>query len=276
MSIIAASMMGITMVFTVKTILKVLLYTKRSNSTCSAFKRYLETILHIHNLYMCDPNDTNSKWYKSMNAIRWHHVMATRMAKKAGIEEICQRDMVLTQFAFLGYILTASRDFGLNNTLEEDEAFNHLWRVNGYMLGITDNLNICRKNAKETTELCYKIKDLYGTYLRNASPEFYEIILNMLNAMWYVIMIADIDVFLAAANKIHGLPEKKLGWRSWLILQYTTWLLYLCLVPYIRIIVKAYCNLLIRIMLWYSHYFPIFMWIKFGKNNVRLNLYPKY
>ncbi|KYN07607.1 hypothetical protein ALC62_01427, partial [Cyphomyrmex costatus] len=186
----------------------VLLYTKRSNSTCSAFKRYLETILHIHNLYMCDPNDTNSKWYKSMNAIRWHHVMATRMAKKAGIEEICQRDMVLTQFAFLGYILTASRDFGLNNTLEEDEAFNHLWRVNGYMLGITDNLNICRKNAKETTELCYKIKDLYGTYLRNASPEFYEIILNMLNAMWYVIMIADIDVFLAAANKIHGLPGK--------------------------------------------------------------------
>jgi len=39
----------------------VLLATKRSNSTRLAFKRYVETILHIHNLFTCDPNDPYSK-----------------------------------------------------------------------------------------------------------------------------------------------------------------------------------------------------------------------
>ncbi|KYN07608.1 PREDICTED: uncharacterized protein LOC108780209 [Cyphomyrmex costatus] len=276
MSIIAASTVGLVIVFAVETILKVLLYTKKSSSTCSAFKRYIETILHTHNIYTCDPNDTDSKWYKSINAIRWHHVMATRMTKKAGVGEIQQRDMVLTQFGFLGYTFTASKYFGLNNTLEENEAFNHFWRVNGYMLGITDNLNICRKNAKETTELCYKFKDLYGTYLSNGSPEFHEIAVTTLNAIWYVDVTADIDSFMAFAYKLHGLPDKKLGWRSWLIMKYREWLFYLCLVPYIRVIVRAYSNLFVRIVLWNARYFPILAWINHGKDNVRLNLYPKH
>ena len=80
----------------------------------------------------------SARWYKTMNSIRWHHKMGTRMSKKAGVGEIYQKDMVLTQFGFVGYILTTPKSFGLDITLEEEEAFNHFWRVNGYMLGITD------------------------------------------------------------------------------------------------------------------------------------------
>ena len=71
-------------------------------------------------------------------------------------------------------------------------------------------LNLCRKNAKETTELCYKIKDLYRTYLSNGSPEFYEVALNTLNAIWYIDITSDIDSFMAFAYKLHGLPGKYL------------------------------------------------------------------
>jgi len=46
--------------------------------------------------------------------------------------------MALTQFAFIGYVLTAPKSVGLRNTLEEEKAFIHLWRVVGYMLGIPD------------------------------------------------------------------------------------------------------------------------------------------
>ncbi|XP_018367354.1 PREDICTED: uncharacterized protein LOC108757363, partial [Trachymyrmex cornetzi] len=147
-------------------------------------------------------------WYKSINSIRWHHKMGTRMSKKGGVGEIYQKDMALTQFGFMGYVLTTPRSFGLNTTLEEEEAFNHFWRVNGYMLGIPDKLNISRKNAKETTELCHKIKNLYGTYLSNGSSEFDEIAITALNAVWYIDITVDIDSFMAFAYKLHGLPGK--------------------------------------------------------------------
>jgi len=73
-----------------------------------------------------------------MNVIRWHHKMGSKKSKEAGAGEISQRDMALTQYGFMGFIYVAPKYFGLCNTLEENEAFNHLWRVNGHMLGISD------------------------------------------------------------------------------------------------------------------------------------------
>lgn len=51
---------------------------------------------------------------------------------------IYQKDMALTQFAFVGYVFIAPISIGLRNKPEEEEAFNHFWRVIGYMLGIPD------------------------------------------------------------------------------------------------------------------------------------------
>lgn len=77
-----------------------------------------------------------NSWYKSMNVIRWKHKTNCQKSKKADIGSIYQQDMVLTQFGFIGYILIMPEVFGLRNKPEEDEAFNHFWRVTGYMLGI--------------------------------------------------------------------------------------------------------------------------------------------
>lgn len=68
--------------------------------------------------------------------------------------------------------------------------------------------NLCRKNAKETTELCQKIKKLYATYLREAPPEFDEIASNALNAYWYIDVTANKGFFMALTYKLHDLPRK--------------------------------------------------------------------
>ncbi|XP_036151375.1 uncharacterized protein LOC105834551 isoform X2 [Monomorium pharaonis] len=276
MSIISASTIGLIIVFSVETILKVLICTKRSNSTCLAFKRYIETILHLYNLFICDPKDSDSKWYKSINTIRWHHKIGSKKSKNANIGEISQRDMVLTQYGFLAFIYIAPKSFGLCNTPEENEAFNHLWRVNGHMLGIFDRFNVCRKNAKETTELCQKIKDLYKTCLSKPSPEFNNITSYVLDALWYLDITVNKDAFMAFTYELHDLPYKKLGWYSWLNMKYRAGMFYLFLVPYVGGIVRTCNNYLVLFILWNSQHFPLLAWLKFGKDNVWLNLYPKH
>ncbi|XP_011874937.1 PREDICTED: uncharacterized protein LOC105565937 [Vollenhovia emeryi] len=275
-SVLAATTIGIIVVFSVATIRKILEHTKRSSSTHMALKRYIETALHLHNLYTCDSTDINSKWYKSMNVIRWYHKMGSKKAKIAGIGEITQRDMVLTQFAFLGYFFLFSEHFGVCNTLEEDEALNHFWRVNGYMLGIPDRFNLCRKNAKETIELCEKVKDLYRTYLRDAPREFHDITTYSIDGVWYVSPIIDKDAIISYTYELHDLEYKKLGWYSWLNRKHYECIFYLCLVPYVRVIMKIYGYCLVKLVLWTSQNFPLLAWMKFGRDKVKLNLYPKY
>ncbi|KAL0099601.1 hypothetical protein PUN28_019784 [Cardiocondyla obscurior] len=184
--------------------------------------------------------------------------------------------MAFTQYAFIAFIYLAPKYFGLNNTLEEDEAFNHFWRVNGYMLGIPDRFNVCRRNAKETTELCQKIRDLYATYLRDASSEFDEVATYTLHALWYIDITVDKDAFMSSTYKLHNLPYKELGWYSWINAKYRQFLFHLFLVPYVRVIARAYSYYLVLFIIWSSEHFPLLAWIKFGKSNVRLNLYPKY
>lgn len=46
--------------------------------------------------------------------------------------------MVLTQFAFVSYILTKPELTSLTNEPGEREGHNHFWRVTGHLLGIPD------------------------------------------------------------------------------------------------------------------------------------------
>jgi len=69
---------------------------------------------------------------------------------------------------------------------------------------------LCRKNAKETTELCHKINTLYANYLNKTSynKEFFNITSYTLDALWYLDITADKDAFLAFTYKLHGIPCK--------------------------------------------------------------------
>ena len=56
-----------------------------------------------------------------------------------GLNRIYQKDMVITQFAFVGYVLVMPKTVGLAHATPEDQlGFHHFWRVTGYLLGISD------------------------------------------------------------------------------------------------------------------------------------------
>ncbi|XP_029174441.1 uncharacterized protein LOC114943046, partial [Nylanderia fulva] len=61
-----------------------------------------------------------------------------------------QGDMSGTQFALMGLIVLYPEQFGVHNASEEDlEAFCHLWRGLGYLLGIEDQYNFCRGSLQD-------------------------------------------------------------------------------------------------------------------------------
>lgn len=49
-----------------------------------------------------------------------------------------QADMVVTQWAFFGLVLTQGSQFGVRLTREEEEGLVHFWRIIGYLLGIEE------------------------------------------------------------------------------------------------------------------------------------------
>lgn len=278
MAHVLSSFIGLFAIIAIPDILRVLTYTQKSNIPYMAFSRYIQTVLHIHNLYTCDPNNSDSNWYKTINAIRWKHKTSSKRSKNASVGGIYQKDMALTQFAFVGYVLIAPKSIGLHNKPEEEEAFIHLWRVVGYMLGIPDKLNLCRKTAVETRELCQKIsRDILANYLNEAPSEFYHTVSTIVRVLWYIDVTLDKDALLAFIYRLHGIEYNvPLKWYSWLNMNYRDLTFYLCLVPYVGTVVKMYYNYIVIFTFWFVQKWPVHAWMSFGKENCQIKLYPNY
>lgn len=72
------------------------------------------------------------------------------MSKMKGLN---QGDMSGTQFACMGLIVLYPEQFGVYNASDEDlEAFCHLWRGLGYLLGIEDQYNFCRGSLQDVRQ----------------------------------------------------------------------------------------------------------------------------
>ncbi|CAB0029439.1 unnamed protein product [Trichogramma brassicae] len=78
------------------------------------------------------------RFYKSLNTVRWKHSTTSARLRSRKEPGITHRDMVLTQFGFVGYVLLSPGDLSLTDAREDREAFNHFWRVTGHLLGIPD------------------------------------------------------------------------------------------------------------------------------------------
>lgn len=72
---------------------------------------------------------------------------------------ISQWDMALTQYCFLGLILSYPNRMGAWRATKEDlEGFVHFWRGIGWLLGIEDKYNFCKGTAAETKALCKEVE----------------------------------------------------------------------------------------------------------------------
>lgn len=74
-----------------------------------------------------------------------------------------QHALNLAQFAFVGYPILFPERFGISRPSEDDLwAFNHLWAILGYVLGIEDKYNIAlQPDLKSVREVYRQIFERY-------------------------------------------------------------------------------------------------------------------
>lgn len=82
--------------------------------------------------------------------VRKIHALVSRRAEKNGIGMVTQKDMALTQFAFVGMQLLDPVLLGIKGSQEDFECLSHYWRTLGFLLGIEDRFNICSETLDET------------------------------------------------------------------------------------------------------------------------------
>ncbi|KPJ15979.1 hypothetical protein RR48_10025 [Papilio machaon] len=180
-------MPGLVAVFAVPTILEVLAGSGKSSSNYTAFKRYVATFLHFQSWFTYDLKPDSVSW-RSLYAVRSQHLRNGRAARLKNKGTISQRDLALTQFGVIGLGILKPERFGLRQEDPEDwEAFNHLWGVLGYMLGLEDKYNMCRRTMDETRQVCKLILErVYTPCLENV-PEYFEHMARvMMDGMWAV------------------------------------------------------------------------------------------
>ncbi|XP_032456545.1 uncharacterized protein LOC100678840 [Nasonia vitripennis] len=272
----ASYLAGLIAVFLVPTIAKLLEYTKQSSVPCTAFRRYLQTTLHLFFIHTSDVMDSKSKFYKSVNVIRWKHSMNSKRAIDNGLTGISQRDMVLTQFGFVGYVLTHPEVMGLSDTTEERQAINHLWRVVGHLLGIPERLNLCRRNEYETTLLCNMLLDaVYIKNLKEPTKEFHILTIAAVKGIGSIDPLVDLDAFLSFFYEINGIKyEKKISAFSRFNYSFRKANFYVIGLPLIGDCVRIYWNLYLRGLYWLYQKFPIFGYLRYGKQGLKILLYP--
>lgn len=80
-----------------------------------------------------------------------------------GLGIISQRDLVATQFLYVGYPVSQPEVLGVNGTKEDFGNCVHMWRLVGKLLGIEDRFNLCTDNLEESLQ---RIDDVREWFLK--------------------------------------------------------------------------------------------------------------
>ncbi|CAH2093949.1 unnamed protein product [Euphydryas editha] len=186
--------LGLVAVFSVPSMLRIVVGSRRSSSTYTAYKRYLSTLLHIASWFENELKPGSISW-RSLMTVRSRHLRASVAADLKGQGIVSQRDLALAQFGFIGLSLLKPDEFGIQQMEHGDwEAYNHFWRVIGHAVGIDDRYNICRKNVEETQKVCQILLDRVYTPCLGNVPEYFEHMSRvMLDGMWSINPTVHID-----------------------------------------------------------------------------------
>lgn len=176
---------GLIAVLAIPSILRVLICTRQSSNTLSAYRRYLRTIFHVHAWYFHSIDDRSSKLWTSIAAVRQAHSRSSKACQRRSCGQITQKDLALTQFGFIGFITLGAHRI----SLEDDdflEATSHMWRVLGYLLGIKDCYNICGNSWEESRErLNIVMHKVYRPALEHTSEEFHQMTEALVHGLWH-------------------------------------------------------------------------------------------
>lgn len=114
------------------------------------------------------------------------HVVVNRRSTKAGQGIISQKDMAITLFTFMGFHILSPKQFGIVGSREQFEAFNHLWRVLGYLMGTKDEFNCCGETLDETLGRLEAMReDIFVPQLQFPCDDYESYTRMAVNGMWH-------------------------------------------------------------------------------------------
>jgi len=142
-SLFACMLTGLLCLLYTESIALVLHFTGRSSSPGSAFLRYLGTLQHTLTWY----KDKDSLRH-SLRVVRAMHSRAGSLAMSKG-RLMSQRDMVLTQWGFIGPALVFPQELGISIPDKKgEEGLVYVMYLVGQYLGVQDSLNLCSGGAE--------------------------------------------------------------------------------------------------------------------------------
>lgn len=229
--------------------------------------------------YFCSRRSWNS-----LEAVRKTHLTSSKFSEKKNSGFITQRDMALTQFGFMGFIVLKPDKLGIQLTNKDLEAFVHFWRVIGHLIGIQDKFNLCT-DSYHTTRLRLKmiLNDVYRPYLEDTSVDFMVMAKALLEGLWCYNPMLDSDAFIYFTKWLSNcknyvyfesdpraadvdLNESRKIYQSynW----YTRWIIYLQITAHTYLVNLAPFRWYFNNQLWISkhiiYWFPFLAFYKFG------------
>lgn len=195
-SVSFSSLGGLMLILQLPSGLAPLIYTKKSESIPALFLRYLATTEYVQKWYNKDIVNTDGEGFKAIQAVRsMHKNIFEKMNKTFPPEEktghlwVSQLSMTCTQWAFIGLLLMMPKKCGLHGKERTDELLEnliYLWRVLGYLNGISDEFNMCNDSVDETIQLTHLIyRDIFQPVLAEGkgSPIGYNMSVNLVTSL---------------------------------------------------------------------------------------------
>lgn len=226
-------LMGLAMAVTNRTILEPLVYTGRSSSLPSLYRRYLSTLRNVKRWYEGDIWTPGDSAYESINKVRQMHRTVSHQLNGtssgcpfSGTVYLSQLDMVITQFAFIGLAVLHPHRIGLYLSEEDFDCVLHFWRGVGYKLGIDDKYNLCSESHKDTVQTCFEIQDkIMKPSLVNTSKEGAAMSKNIIMAIRVLVVFLSYEAmmkFWASIIDLEFNPTLTLyDWWSYVLIKLT-------------------------------------------------------
>lgn len=132
----------------------------------------------------------------------------SKKSSEGGSGIISQKDMVLTQLAFMGLPVFRYKYLGVQGNYEQFDAFCHLWRVLGHLLGIEDRFNLCAETLEGTISRIEAVtSEILLPALSSAGDDFDKFSRSAFQAISYFNPEVHYESMLYFTKRLVGVPN---------------------------------------------------------------------
>ncbi|KAL2731451.1 uncharacterized protein V1478_004996, partial [Vespula squamosa] len=122
-------------------------------------------------------------------------------------KRINQLEMGYTLFGFMGLPVLFPHHFGIYPKTDEDlENFCYLWRCIGYLLGVDEEVNICRGSLKDVKDRCQTyVDDLVKPAFQRLEPQWEHMIRCIIEGNLYFTYVCSFETIILCIAELIGI-----------------------------------------------------------------------